>query len=123
MSVKTKLEEEFESQIKELHKIDVGSEKYKVAVDGVTKIADRIIECEKIDKELDFKNSELAVNSELKSEENRISSNRNMMDIFKTGAPIVAAFTMGLISMKWEKVDVLSSTAGKSVLREVLRFK
>ena len=43
MSIKNDLVEEFESELEELGKMEVGTEKYKTLVDGVTKLADRII--------------------------------------------------------------------------------
>ena len=54
MSIKNDLVEEFESELEELSKMEVGTDTYRTTVDGVTKLADRIIEIDKIEKENSF---------------------------------------------------------------------
>lgn len=127
MNLKTKLSEEFESQMTELNNLQVGSDEYKIAVDGVTKLADRIIEIDKMENDFKLKEDTLVSNEVLKTKEIEIEKkdrkNRTVVEVLKVGVPTVAAFAMGIISMKWEKLDTLTSTAGKSSLRDLLRFK
>lgn len=127
MNLKTKLSEEFESQMLELNKLSVGSDEYKVAVDGVTKLADRIIEIDKMENDFKSREDTLVSNEFLKTKELEIEKkdrkNRTVVEVLKIGVPTAAAFAMGIISMKWEKLDTLTSTAGKSSLRDLLRFK
>lgn len=123
MNVKRKLEEEFENQIDGLHKLELGSEKYKLTVDGVTKLADRIIEIEKNEKDAELREVEIENDALSKEAEIKNNRNRNVVEVIKVGVPVVAAFAMGLVSMKWEKLDTLTSSAGKSALRDVLKFR
>lgn len=51
--IKTLLDEEIEDQLEELSGLNMGSEEYKVAVDGLTKLMDRKIEIEKLEFEQD----------------------------------------------------------------------
>ena len=55
--------------------------------------------------------------------EKRDRKTRNLIEVTKIVVPVTAAFAMGLISMKWEKIDTLTTTAGKSALRDILKFK
>lgn len=98
------------------------------------KQADRVEHLEKLlvdleKKELDMSSiswkldSEEKVRKEQMKAEDKTNKTRNIIEACKIGVPVVAAFAMGMISMKWEKVDTLTSTAGKSALREILRFK
>ena len=48
---------------------------------------------------------------------------RNKVDIFKTAAPLVGAFVMGIITMVWEKTDTITSTAGRNSWRDLIKFK
>ena len=127
MNLKTKLSEEFESQMTELHKLEVGSDQYKVAVDGVTKLADRIIELKKVEVESEEKEKDREIDESFKAQQmemdNKDRKNRTVVEVLKIGVPTAAAFAMGLISMKWEKLDTLTSSAGKSALRDLLKFK
>ena len=45
------------------------------------------------------------------------------IDTARIIVPVASAFAMGLIAMKWEKTDTLPSSAGRSSLRDLLRFK
>lgn len=123
MSVKQTLKEEFESQMAELAKLEVGSDKYKLTVDGVTKLADRIIEIEKNEKDAELKEYQIGNEAESINAEINNNRTRNVIEVVKVGVPVAAAFAMGIISMKWEKLDTLTSSAGKSALRDILRFK
>lgn len=123
MNVKQKLKDEFESQMDLLNKLDVGTEEYKLTVDGVTKLADRIIEIEKNERDAELKEYQLGNEAESINAEIKNNRTRNVVEIVKCAVPVAAAFTMGIISMKWEKLDTLTSSAGKSALRDILRFK
>ena len=99
-TLKEKLEEQWVYELAALSQMDISNECYDVQLS-------RVEHLEKLMADLD------------KSEQKR----RGKLEIFKTSAPIVAAFLMGCISMVWEKNDTLTSTAGKSSLRDLLRFK
>ena len=53
--IKTKLMEELESEIEGLQNLDVGSNEHKMAVEDITKLADRVIEIFKIEGESERK--------------------------------------------------------------------
>lgn len=123
MSVKQTLKEEFDSQMALLHKMDVGTEAYKLTVDGVTKLADRIIAIEKNERDAEMREWQLGNETESINAQIKTDRKRNWVEVAKIAVPTIGAFTMGIISMKWEKLDTITSTAGKNALREILRFK
>lgn len=127
MSIKTELIEELRSQLGGLHQMKLGDDEYRYTVDGVTKLADRVIELEKLEVETELKGSEIEIEENLKKEEMRELSKdrktRNVIEAAKVVIPVTAACVMAIVSMKWEKLDTLTSTAGKSALRDILRFK
>lgn len=123
MSVKQTLREEFDSQMALLHKMDVGTEAYKLTVDGVTKLADRIIAIEKNERDAEMREWQLGNETESINAQIKTDRKRNWVEVAKIAVPTIGAFTMGIISMKWEKLDTITSTAGKNALREILRFK
>ena len=123
MSVKQTLKEEFDSQMTLLHKMDVGTEAYKLTVDGVTKLADRIIAIEKNERDAEMREWQLGNETESINAQIKTDRKRNWVEVAKIAVPTIGAFTMGIISMKWEKLDTITSTAGKNALREILRFK
>lgn len=123
MNVKQRLNEEFENQMSLLHDMKKGTEEYKLTVDGVTKLADRIITIEKNEKDAELREWQLGNETESIHAEVKNNRKRNVVEVAKIVVPTVGAFAMGIISMKWEKLDTLTSSAGKSALRDILRFK
>lgn len=127
MSIKTTLTEEFNDQMKGLHKLEVGTEQYSTAVNGVTKLADKIIDLEKIEIEREERIKDRDTEIELKSQQMEIDKrdkrNQNLVNVVKIAVPTVAGFAMGIISMKWEKLETITSTAGRQALKDIIRFK
>lgn len=123
MSVKQKLEDEFESQMNLLSNMDVGTDEYAKTVEGVSKIADRLIKIQQLNDEYDLKSREIENAKENRIQEEEQARKKNQIDWAKVIVPTVGAFTMGIITMIWEKTDTLTSSAGKSALRDILPFK
>ena len=129
MSFKKQLEEVWVKELEYLSEIDPNNQKelYKAQTERVNQIEKQLTDLEKSENELSEKEASREVDEQLRREQIesdvKVQTKRNQIEAAKVFAPIVAAFTMGLISMKWEKVDTLTSTAGKSSLREILRFK
>lgn len=123
MSVKQTLEDEFESQMSLLSNMDVGTDEYVKTVEGVSKIADRLIKIQQLNDEYDLKSREIENAKENRIQEEEQARKKNRIDWGKVIVPTVGAFTMGIITMIWEKTDTLTSSAGKSALRDILPFK
>ena len=123
MSVKQKLEDEFESQMNLLSNMDVGTDEYAKTVEGVSKIADRLIKIQQLNDEYDLKSREIENAKKNRIQEEEQARKKNRIDCGKEIVPTVGAFTMGIITMIWEKTDTLTSSAGKSALRDILPFK
>lgn len=123
MSVKQKLEDEFESQMNLLSDMDVGTDEYAKTVEGISKIADRLIKIQQLNDEYDLKSREIENAKKNRIQEEEQVRKKNRIDWAKVIIPTVGAFTMGIITMIWEKTDTLTSSAGKSALRDILPFK
>ena len=130
MSVKTDLIAEFNDQLTEVGKLDVGSEKYKIGVDGDVKLADRIIEIEKFESETEIKKAnydeEAYRNDRQFENEKKDRKVRNAIEIAKVVTSVAslgltaAAFVM---SMNFEKSGHLFGQEGsKASLRGLLNF-
>lgn len=83
----------------------------------------RVIELERNIVELEKSMNDAAAKSLVSKRESTDSKWKIAGDILKASIPVIGASAMGLISMRWEKVDTLTSTAGKASLRDALKFK
>lgn len=121
------LETEWETEIQELSRMQLGSEEYKVTVDGVTKLTDRMIELKRLEQmaESDAKNREIDERYKMKQldDEKKDRRNKNWINVgiavLNVGAAAVVAFS----SMKFERTDTVTTEAGKSSIRQLLKFK
>ena len=129
MNMKELLMQEWEETKTELSNLDIedDSDNYNRLVKRLSDLEGRLVDLEKNGLDNETKVNIKEIENELKSKElsheKESQKNKNGIEILKIGLPICAAFAMGIISMKWEKVDTLTSTAGKSSLRDVLKFK
>ena len=127
MSVRSNLVEEFESELEELGKMEVGTDTYKTTVDGVTKLADRIIEIDKIEKEhgvqIDTQEQEYAIKAQQLKDEKKDRLIKNCITI---GTFIGGVLVYGLAfiaSTNFEREGTLTTEGGKSSLRQLLKLK
>lgn len=127
MSIKNELIEEFNDEVKGLRGLQLGSDEYKATVDGVTKLADRIIEIDKIQQEASAKQISQINENELKAAQmadDRIDKwIRNGIEGVKVVGGLVAAGLALVVSINFEREGTLTTEAGKSALRQLLKFK
>lgn len=121
--IQYKLKESLSEQLDELKKISVEDEKFDGAVNGITKLMDRMIKIEEMRDQKDLKDEARYIEAETKVREIKELKAKNRLEVVKIVLPTTAAFVMGIISMNWEKVDTITTTAGKSALRDILKFK
>lgn len=127
MGIKRILIEEFEKELGELGRLEVGTDKYKNTVDGVTKMADRIIEIEKNEQELS--NREIARDDENEFKAAQIADEKRdrLIKNVLTGLNVIGGFGLAawafVASMNFEKEGTLTTEGGRSALRQLLRFK
>lgn len=126
VSNKTLLRDEFQSEMEELSKIEVGSEKYKIAVDGITKIADRLIEIDKIDQDRQERIENREIETDLKLQQMKEERNdrivKNVISGVGTAGGIGLAIWGTITSLKFDKEDIISSTLGRDWVKKTINF-
>lgn len=127
-SVKAVLTEELMSQVEELHKIQVGDEKYKNAVDGVAKLSAAISTIEKNEQDAIAKENARIDECELKAQqladEKKDRMIKHAIDIGST-VGYLGVLCWGVVaSINFEKTGHIWSTeAGRSFARKILNLK
>lgn len=119
MSVKTDLREELTNEIVELSRVQFGSDEYKTGVNGVTQMADRVIEMERIELEKEKLEAEYQKNED--ERQDRKAKNR----IAVAGITIPSAITvLGAIAMfVYEERGSIVSQAGRKIVDRIFRAK
>lgn len=122
-STKKMLHEEIESQFDGLEGIEIGSEAYRNAVDGLSKLMDREIEISKLQAEREDKLESRAIETRLK--------NRQLMDdktdkiirngLTAAGLVITAGLTVWgtLKTFKFEETGTITSSIGRGFIQRL----
>lgn len=127
MNMKRLLCDEFQSEIEELGKMELGTDEYKVAVDGVTKLADRLIEIDKIDISHDEKMESLRVDREIKEaqmrDERKDRTIKNVIAVGTTAATVGVTVWGALKTWKFEEEGTITSMFGRGFIQKLLPKK
>ena len=127
MSVRSNLVEEFESELEELSKMEVGTDTYRATVDGVTKLADRIIEIDKNEKEnsvkIDIQEQEYAIKAQQLKDEKKDRFIKNCIAIGTFVGGVLVYSLAFIASTNFEREGTLTTEGGKSSLRQLLKLK
>ena len=119
MEIKTLLETEVQREIENLKGLEFGDESYKDAVDGVTKLADRVIEIEKVQNEIRDKEIKL---KEIEDEQkDRLIKNCLTGVSIATGIGLTVWGT--LKSLKFEETGTVTTIMGRGFISKLLPRK
>lgn len=130
MGIKNVLVEEFNNELKELGKLKIGSDEYRTTVDGVTKIADRIIEIEKLEEtRAEKQTQDLALMNEQDLKREQLMSekrDRFTKNCIAIGTTLFSAAVYSLAfiaSTNFEREGTFTSEGGKNSIRQLLKLK
>lgn len=130
MGINNVLRDEFEKEVKELSRMQVGTDEYKVAVDGVTRLADRVIELEKLESDKnakEFENIARMEEQELKREQLKSEKkDRAVKNVITVGGAVlsVAVYALAFIaSTNFEREGTFTTEGGKNSIRQLLKLR
>ena len=120
------LHEEIQSELEELSKIEVGSEKYKVAVDGVAKLIDRAIEIDKLNadtqEKVESRETEIDLKLKQMEEDKKDRKVRNVLTALGIGIPAGVSIWGTLKSIKFEENGTITTLAGREHTRNIFNL-
>lgn len=134
MSTKTLLEEEIQSEINEINKLDVGSEKHKAASEALAKLLDKYNELEKTEieaqdkyddreAEREHREAELAFKEKQLKHEKRDAIIKNILTsvTFVGGCALTIWGTK--VSIKFEETGSFTTIMGRGFVQKLLPKK
>ena len=130
MSIKNLLVEELSSQIEEVHKLEVGCEKYKTAVDGVAKLSDCVVEIEKLEQaesdniaKLEAQKTEQELKANQMRDEKHDRWIRNGIEVAKFLGCAGLTTWVYITSMRYEDKGIIPTTeGGRAALKSLFKF-
>lgn len=110
------LHEEIRKEFEKLKDMEVGTEKYKTAIDGLTKLMDRALEIDKI-------NIEHEHNEKIRADENKDRIARHVLTALGIAIPTATAIWGTLKSFKFEETGTITTIFGRGWLNKLLSRK
>ena len=127
MNIETMMHEEIQSELEELGKIKVGTEEYKVAVEGITKLTDRIIEMTKSDIEREEKIKDREIETHLKiqqmEDERKDRFIKNVIAVVGIAVPTAVTIWGTVKSIEFEKEGTITTIMGRGFIQKLLPKK
>ena len=121
------LHEEIQNEFKELAKMDVGSEEYKTAVDGITKLMNLKMDRTKFEAECQEKTETRNMETELKlkqMQEDRMSRIvRDVLTAMGIVVPAALAIWGTKASFEFEKEGTITTIMGRGFINKLLPKK
>ena len=125
MKNETLLHEEIQGEFEELKKLEVGSEKYKTAVDGLTKLMDRAIEIDKLNVGAEERRDARDIDAELRQqqldEDVKDRKVRNTISVLGIVIPTAVTIWGTLKSLKFEESGTLTTNAGRNFMNRIFK--
>lgn len=126
MGLKTEIREEVQNELKELRKMALGSEEYRSTVDGVTKLADRVIEMDKLDNERQVQAELNEKEQELKQAQMKEEKKDRFIKNCLTGVSVVGGILVTIwgtiVSINFEREGTFTTSAGRKHVNKLLSF-
>lgn len=125
MSIETMLKDEIKDEMEGLKKIPLGSDEYKTAVDGVTKLCDRVIEMDKIKSEAEERKRNHEIENELKQqqlEDNRKDNKiKNILTAAGIAIPVATTIWGAIKTFEFEKEGTITTIFGRGFINKLLK--
>lgn len=127
MSIKTLLNDEIKDQIEEVGKMEVGTDTYKTAVDGLTKLMDKAIEMDKVENERKDRITTQSIETDLKlkqmEDERKDQKVRNSIAVAGIVIPSLITVWGTIKSIKFEETGTITTIMGRGFINKLLPKK
>ena len=127
MDIKTILNEEIEDELNELADKDLGSEEYKSSVDGITKLIDRKIEIERLEREFNEREQARVQEHELNVKQ---ATDERIDRYVKNGITVATIVTSTLLTVwgtyktfKFEEEGSITTSMGRGFINRLFPKK
>ena len=127
MKVETMLHDEILNEFEGLKKLEVGSDGYRAAVDGISKLLDRAIEYDKLDAECNERSLNRGFEEDYKlqlaEDEKRDRRIKNGITIAGIVIPSVITIWGTIKSLNFEKEGTVTTIMGRGFINKLLPKK
>lgn len=126
MNLERMTNEEIETEMAELSKMQLGTDEYKATIDGITKLMDRSIKLKELEKDSKEKAEALEAETRLKEEEIEIDKKDKRTRNVIAGVSVIGGLGVtvwgAIKSWKFEEHGYVSSSAGRKFMDNLFKI-
>ena len=127
VNIETLLHDEIETEFTKLSGLEPGTDEHKVAVDELTKLMDRAIELEKIDRESEDKatarDSEERMKKQQLEDEKKDRVVKNVLCAAGIVLPLIVTIWGTKVSLKFEEEGTITTQMGRGFIQRLFPKK
>lgn len=144
MDIKNLLKDEIVQEMEGLKQIEIGTKEYTAAVDGLTKLADRVIEMDKVEnekrnkekenrnkekeieikeKEIEIEEKEIRIKEKVAENETQNHSVQNCIAVAGIVVPAVLTVWGTIKSIRFEQTGTITTLMGRGFINKLLPKK
>lgn len=127
MGIKTLLRDEIQDELTKLGKTELGTEEYKISVDGVVKLIDKSIELgrfeEECQKEAINRNIDYELRSKQLHDENKDRRVKNIIAVAGIVIPAIITVWGTMKSFEFEEEGTITTIMGRGFINKLLLKK
>ena len=127
MKLETLLREEITTELQELNKMAVGTEEYEKAVNGITKLVDRVIKMDENDLEYqdraEAREEDTKIKTEQLKEDRKDRLAKNLIAVAGIIIPVGVTIWGTVASFKFEEEGTVTTIMGRGFINKLLPKK
>ena len=127
MNLREEMEKELKSELKALALMEVGSDQYRVAMDGITKLAESIRELEKLEREAEMNDTKRLDELTYKEKQLQQEKKKDWMhigiEVGKFAGYAALYFITFVLSTNFERFGSFTTEGGKDSVRSLFKMK
>lgn len=127
MSIRSLLDEEIRNELGEVKRLTIGSEEHEKAVNSLVKLVDRSIEMEKMDIDINEKDKDREIDTNLKlrsiEEDRKDRKIKNCIAVAGIVIPSIITVWGAIKSIEFEKEGTFTTIMGRGFINKLLPKK
>lgn len=123
MSIKSVLNEEIVSEVKELSGLIPGTEEHRIATDSITKLYDRAIELEKLEQAREKEENDISIREQQQADNKCDANVRNAIAIAGIAVPALLTVWGTFKTFKFEETGTVTTMFGRNFINKLFCLK
>lgn len=123
MSIRSVLNEEIVSEVKELSGLIPGTEEHKIATDSITKLYDRAIELEKLEQAREKEENDISIREQQQADNKYDANVRNAIAIAGIAVPALLTVWGTFKTFKFEETGTVTTMFGRNFINKLFCLK